>query len=127
MFDNLLSRLGYTKSSAQLARMLATPSLREEFLGVAESKMPDPDTIISDANKLANFASSDEYKVFAKEVWARSLNHLDAILDPATISEKLQFHRGALRASLDLLRLSYQARLTREQLEAEKKAQVEVD
>jgi hypothetical protein len=83
--------------------------------------MPEPERIIADANMLSNFASTQEYQVFAKEVWAKAIDHLDKILDSSTTGEKLQFHRGALRTSLDLLRLSYQARLTREQLEKEQK------
>lgn len=117
MLNKILSHFGYHRVSTDLARLLVNPGLREDFLGVKEVVMPTPERIIQDSNKLANFASSEEYQVFAKEVWARSLTHLDLILDAGTTGEKLQYHRGALRASLDLLRLSYQARSTRELME----------
>jgi hypothetical protein len=123
MFKSILNYFGYDKTTSELAKILAQPSLREDFLGVAQTKFPSPDKIISDAAKITRYASSDEFKVFANEVWARSLGHLDSILDANTTGEKLQYHRGALRASLDLLRLSYQARSEKERLEAETKQQ----
>lgn len=103
----------------KLADLLSRPTLQEEFLGVAEFKMPTPDKIIADAARLQQYAKSEAYTVFAKEVWARSLGHLDKILDSKTPPDQLAFHRGALSASLDLLRLSYQAKQAKEQLESQ--------
>lgn len=123
MLKAILSKLGYHKTSGELARLLTSPELREDFLGVRQSEIPSPEAIINDANMLASYASKGEYQVFAKEVWARALTHLDSILDANTTGEKLQYHRGALRASLDLLRVSYLARLTREQTEKQEATQ----
>ncbi len=122
MFKRLFSK-DASDTNKHLAELLANSGLKEEFLGVANPKMPEPDQIIADANALVGFATSQEYKVFAREVWARSLGHLDKILDAGTTGERLQYHRGALSASLDLLRLSYQARSTREQMERSKTVQ----
>ena len=123
MINKILAYFDSYQSSRRLAELLGNPGLREEFLGIANPKMPEPDQIIADANALVGFATSQEYKVFAREVWARSLNHLDKILDAGTTGERLQYHRGALSASLDLLRLSYQARAAREQMESNKAVQ----
>lgn len=124
MIDKILSHFDSYRTNRHLAELLANTGLKEEFLGVSNTKMPEPDQIIADANALVGFATSQEYKVFAREVWARSLNHLDKILDAGTTGERLQYHRGALSASLDLLRLSYQARATREQMERDRSTAV---
>lgn len=103
----------------KLADLLSKPTLQEEFLGVAETRLPTPEKMIADAARLQQYAKSESYTVFAKEAWARSLGHLDKILDSKTPHDQLAFHRGALSASLDLLRLSYQAKQAKEQLESE--------
>lgn len=122
MIQKLLAKFGYLKPSSSLASILANEDLKEEFLGVAAAKMPSPEQIIEDANALSGYATTREYRVFAQEMWARYLNHLDKVFDANTSLEKLQYHRGAASATMDLLRISYQARLTREQLERDKKA-----
>ncbi len=105
-----------------LSDLLSNPDMREDFLGVKSAYLPTPEKIISDAANLQKYANSADYKVFAKEVWARSLKHLDAILAPDTSADKLAYHRGALSSNLDLLRLSYQARSMQLMLEKEKES-----
>lgn len=102
-----------------LADLLAKPGLKEDLLGVKEVNFPTPDQIRHDAANIRMFANRPEYQTWAKEVWSRVLSHLDHILDSRTPADKLQFHVGSLKASLDLLRLSYQAHSTVEQLEKE--------
>ena len=93
-----------------LSQILANPGLMEDFLGVKPVDIPTADKIRQDAYKLYSHTNTPEYQVFAKEVWARALSHLDLVLDAKTPSDKLAYHRGALSATLDLLRISYQAK-----------------
>lgn len=104
---------------AVLAELLSKQNNQKDFLGVSPTSMPGSDELLSDAAKLVKYSFSDDYKVFAKEAWARVLLELDKVLDPRTPVDQLQNSRGALRATLDLLRLSYQARFTKENLERE--------
>jgi hypothetical protein len=102
-----------------LAELLTKERNQEDFLGVSPTAMPQANEMLSDAANLLKYSYSDDYKVFAKEAWARVLLELDKVLDPKTPVDQIQNSRGALRATLDLLRLSYQARFTKEQLEKE--------
>lgn len=121
MLRNLVIKMwGLNKPSDELARLLQYPRNQEEFLGVSATELPDPDKIINDSSKLVAYSQTTDYKVFAKEAWARVLSSLDVMLDDRTSVDRLHYHRGAIRATLDLLRLSYQARSVRDQLEQEK-------
>jgi hypothetical protein len=100
-----------------IALLLSDPKVREDLLGVGVSELPVASRIIEDAKSVLRFASSQDYRLFSKEVWARCIASLDVILDDRTSLEKLHFHRGSLRNSLDLLRVAAQARITKEVLE----------
>lgn len=94
-----------------LADLLANGENRETFLGVKEAKFPTPQEIRDQSAKLARHSESSDYLTFAEEAWGRVLNHLDIMLDDRTTDQRVQYHRGALKATLDLLRVSYQARV----------------
>lgn len=102
-----------------LTVLLGNPSVQEDLLGIKDVKLPTADQIISDAAKLSNYSTSADYKRFAQEVWGRVIMHLDKILDDKASHDTIKFHSGALKESLDLLRLSYQARSVLEQTEIE--------
>lgn len=110
---------------SELADILAGPSVQEDLLGVAQVSMPTPEKIHRDAAAINGYSQRPEYKIFAKEVFARALAHLDVIMDDKATTEKLHFHRGAFKAHLDLLRLSYQARQTQEELEKQQNASLQ--
>ena len=93
-----------------LAELLAYGDNREGFLGIKATALPTPDQVRTQAAKMARYSESKDYQVFAEEVWARVLSHLDVILDDKSSDEKVKYHRGALREALDLLRVSYAAR-----------------
>ena len=120
----LLDKLGTYNPSRDLKELLTNSTLQEEFLGVSDTRLPAPDKIINDARQLVKYSQSHAYKIFAKEAWSRMLSHLDHVLDGKTSTDSLHFHRGALRATLDLLRLSYQAKATAEALEKEQRQNV---
>lgn len=104
-----------------LAEVLAREANQKDLLGMSTPKNPTVDQVIIDAAKLMEYGFSSDYKVFAKEAWSRVLVELDKILDERTPADQVNNARGALRATLDLLRLSYQARITKESLEKEHK------
>jgi hypothetical protein len=93
-----------------LSELLANSDNRESFLGVKAVSLPNPKDIHDASARLAHYSESSDYLTFVEEVWARILNHLDIILDDKTTDARVQYHRGALKAELDLLRVSYQAR-----------------
>jgi len=98
------------RPSDDLARLLADARNVETFLGVKAPVMPSPETIKTDAAKLVRYSNADDYKIYADEVWSRVLSHLDVMMDEKATKERVDYHRGACREALDLLRLSYQAR-----------------
>lgn len=107
----------YTK---QLAEILAQLGNRESLLGVQKPIIPTPDDIRKDAAKLYRYSQSSDYKQFADEAWSRVIGHLDKILDERSSQETRVHNCGAMKATLDLLRLSYQARELMDQLDSEK-------
>lgn len=121
MRTHLLKLLGAEiKPSQQLAELLALNSNREDLLGVKPADLPSQEKIISDTSRLAKYSHSSDYQVFVKEAWARVLTSLDVILDDKATEDKVKFHRGVVKATLDLMRLSYQARAVKEQLEKDR-------
>ncbi len=99
-----------------LTDLLASNSLREEVLGVKNTRVPTPEQMLNDTANLINYTNQPEYQVFAKEAWAHVLLDLDTILDPKSTNDQVNTARGAMRATLDLLRKSYQAKQTYEAL-----------
>ena len=104
---------------AVLAELLSKKHNREDLLGVSPVGMPQSNDLQRDAARILQYSLSDDYKTFANEAWARVITELDTILNPRTSIDQIQNARGALRATLDLLRLSYQARFAKERLESE--------
>jgi hypothetical protein len=90
--------------------LLGNQNNAEFFLGVKDTVMPTPQAQKNDAARLANYSKASDYKIFAEEVWARVVSHLDVMMDDKASKERVDFHRGACKEALDLLRLSYQAR-----------------
>jgi hypothetical protein len=121
MFKNPFKR--EPDSITVLAELLNKKHNREDLLGGSPRGMPQPSDLLRDSARILQYANSEDYKTFANEAWARVITELDKILDPRTSIDQIQNARGALRATLDLLRLSYQARFTKEKLESERSIQ----
>lgn len=111
MLSVLNKWFGKSSYSADLAHILAEVNNREELLGMKAPIIPTPDGIKVDAAKILKYTDSNGYKKYAEEAWARIIEGLDKILDERSNDAQRQYHCGAVRATLDLLRLSYQARL----------------
>lgn len=108
--------------SKQLADILGQLGNREDLLGVKQPLIPTPDDIRKDAAKLYRYSQSGDYKRFADEVWSRVISDLDTIMDSKATQEQVSYCRGAVKRSLDILRLSYQARQVMDTLDQEKQA-----
>ena len=93
-----------------LAKILAEASNREEMLGMKAPVIPTPEGIKVDAAKILKYTESTGYTKFAEEAWARVIDGLDKILNPKTSHEQRDFYCGAVNETLNLLRLSYQAK-----------------
>lgn len=78
-------------------------------------KYPTPETIKQDAAKITNYSNSADYKRWADEAWGRVIDGLDKVLDANATPENRQYYCGSVRATLDLLRVSYVARNVLEQ------------
>lgn len=99
-----------SKHVEQLRDLLGNQNNLETFLGVKAMAMPTQEAQKADAARLVNYSKSTDYKIFADEVYARVLSHLDVMMDEKASKERVDFHRGAAKEALDLLRLSFQAR-----------------
>lgn len=106
----------------EIAQLLSEDRNKEDLLGVSNVSMPSPDKIRNDAARLVSYSRRAEYKIFADEAWSRVIAHLDKILDERSSNESRQYHCGALKSTLDLLRLSYQAQIVMKQHDSERSA-----
>lgn len=97
----------------------STKEGREELLGMKAVQPPSEKQILEDANKIVSYANSKAYTKWADEAWAKVLSHIDAIQDEKATAQQVDFHRGALRATLDLLRIAGQAEHVKQQLDTE--------
>ena len=98
-----------------LRDILASADNKETLLGMKDVQIPEPRQIKEDAARLVKYSKSEDYKRFADVAWSHVLTHIDVLTDEAASADRVQMHRGALKATLDLLRLSYQARFVLEQ------------
>lgn len=110
-----------------LAKLLAEPRNKEEFLGMLTPVMPTPDSIRKDSAAIVAHSHSQEYKTWANEAWGQIIDGLDKILDDRSSNEVVQYHRGAVKAALDLLRISYKAKFVTGQFENEENASLQQD
>jgi hypothetical protein len=115
-----------SKHIEQLKDLLGNQSNVESFLGVKDPVIPDQERIRVDAAKIVHYSRSGDYKIFADEIWSRVLSHLDVMMDEKASKERVDYHRGAIKEALDLLRLSYQARsLVKAESEREQSASLQ--
>lgn len=121
---NAFKKMFIKDDQSTLAALLGNPQLRDELLGMMAPVQPKHDKILADANAIVSYTHRDTYKVWAKEAWAHVLTHLDAIQDDKATSDSVNFHRGALKATLDLLRISHQANAVKQQLDRENETNV---
>lgn len=116
MLNKILRFVKPSRPTETLADLLKNSSQREEFLGVAKLTPPSTEQILQDINHVLAYSQTQDYRVWAQEAWSKALIHLDKLLDPQASQETISFHRGALSASLDLLRMSHIARLSEGQM-----------
>lgn len=108
MLSHLKRLLGLNRLS--LADVLADSRNRDEFLGMKPVTLPTPESIRRDAAKIVNYSEASDYKVFVDEAWGRIISQLDKILDDRSTDEMRRYYCGSVKATLDLLRVSYVAR-----------------
>lgn len=119
---SLLNKLFGNKTyKDDLKTILSELSNQEELLGMKAPIIPTPEGIKIDASKIVKYTDSNGYKKFAEEAWAQVINGLDKILDERSSNEVRQYYCGAVRTTLDLLRLSYKAKYVIEQWDKEHK------
>jgi hypothetical protein len=102
-----------------LAELLSKSRNQEDFLGVGKTYMPTPEQLMSDSAKYLQYVKSDDYAVFAKEAWSRVIVELTTVFDPNATTDQVHNARGAVRAIIDLLGLSYKVRSNMERMEKE--------
>lgn len=116
MLKRLLTLLSAKSSRETLADILALPDNRETILGVRRVVPPAPEQIIGDINRVVNYARSEDYEIWAKEAWSGALDCLDKIIDSRSTDAEVNFYRGGLAKTIDLLRISYKALKAKEEV-----------
>lgn len=92
-----------------LSKLLKDRSLREQFLSVDRPRSLSEDKQESDASKLINYSRSEDYKVYAEELWQTVIMYVKDLTKEDLKTEEMHFIRGCLSATLDDLRISYKA------------------
>lgn len=111
----------FPKRKETLADILSDKSNRESLLGVLNQIAPSRDQIEKDAIRFINYSNSKDYAIFSKEVWSNILNSLDHLMKTNVSDRDIDFYRGKLASSVDLLRISFLARNAKERIEQERK------
>lgn len=109
-------------ASQMVSALLAEVSNREELLGMKAPIIPTPEGIKVDAAKIAKYSDTDGYKKFAEEAWSQVIQGLDKILDDRSSNETRQYYCGSVKATLDMLRVSYKAKMFVEEFLKEQSA-----
>lgn len=122
MLSILSSLFDKNKQAKLLAQILSEVSNREELLGMKAPIIPTPDGIRVDAAKILKYTDTAGYKKYAEEAWSQVIQGLDKILDSRTSRDQRDFYCGEVNATLNLLRLSYRAKLVMEELDKEQNA-----
>lgn len=104
-----------------LAEILSSDKNREYLLGVLNSVPPTKDEVERDIEKVRKYSDSQDYEVWAKEAWAKVIDCVDKLMDDELKEREVDFFRGKLAATMDLLRVSYMARENQKRIIEEKK------
>ncbi len=94
---------------SSLADLLKDKSLRESLLGVDRINAWLGDKAESDAAKILNYSRSEDYKVYAEELWRTVITYVKDLTKEDLKTDEVHFLRGCLSATLDDLRISYKA------------------
>ncbi len=92
-----------------LARLIKDARLRESFLGVDRTRPETDGKKRMDANRILNYSRSEDYGVYAEEMWREVLSCVKKLTDPGKDTDEMNYYRGRLAATLDALQISYGA------------------
>lgn len=121
MLNRLFKALwGKESNKDLLGDILSHWQNRENLLGVQRVAPVSPEQIRSDVEKIISYSTTSDYLVYAEKVWTDVLDCMDKLSRPDTKGEAVDFYRGKLNASLEHLRVSYQARSMKEQMAKDK-------
>lgn len=95
------------KSKTSLEDLLRDSHLREILLGVERKPPVSDEKTETDANRILNYARSEDYKVYAQELWRAVVFYIKILTD--SDAKDVDFYRGCLSATLDDLKISYKA------------------
>lgn len=109
MVWNKLSGLFKKKDKDFLGDLLTNGTLRESLLGVGRVRPMSDDKTKSDAARILNFARSEDYSVYAEELWKTTTFYIKELANVNLKPEEIDFYRGCLSATLDDLKISYRA------------------
>lgn len=92
-----------------LSSILKDPSMREMLLGVDRKPFTNDAKVEANAARAVHYSKSEGYDIYAKEIWASIVSNIRAISDENVTAERASFYRGSLFASLEALKISYNA------------------
>ena len=90
-----------------LAELLSRENLKEDFLGVSKDRLKSNEETVDDAIRLLRFAQTEDYAVFLKEIWETVCLSVKKLTEENLKETEVNYQRGYLSASLDILKISY--------------------
>lgn len=109
MFRRIWTLLRGQSNFELLGGIINSSEGRAVFLGEKKIVSLDPGSIRRDAGRIAKYAESQDYEAFAKEAWLDVLDAIDQLAKPGLSEREVDFHRGALAQTLNLLKISFKA------------------
>lgn len=108
---NLIKSWGLSNKvrAIMLAAILKDKSIQEQFLRVERASTRTDDKNKVDAAHISNYAKSEDYAVFSREVWETVINNISDLCKDDLTECQVHFLRGSLASNLDVLRISYKA------------------
>ncbi len=89
--------------------LLKDQSMREMLIGVDRKPPRNDAKTEQNAARVLNYSKSEDYQIFAKELWDTAISYVNVLTDDNLKTEDVNFYRGCLAATLDDLRISYRA------------------
>lgn len=99
-----------------LKAFLATPAGRDRIVNVGQKPNQSTKEMLNEAVSVRRHSETHEYQTWANTAWDMVAKQIAAL---ATSPTQTEFHRGQLQATLELLSVAYEARLSEPKLRAQ--------
>lgn len=124
MFRWIKSWVTPSHKGETISEILSDKKNRETLLGVLDQIAPSREQMERDSIHVINYSNSTDYSVFAKEAWSEIIKDIDELMNDELSDREIDFYRGKLSATVDLLRISYMARKAKDMFDQERKQEL---